>query len=557
MTVFMNHEIPAGNGIARAHGQNGAFVSDWTIHLNTLQAKWGSDLIQNVYTWDTATSQDLFNPTAQFSRFCSADLPAYTAFYNPATGRGFDGRIFMNGEEIGDRGSRLRSRRDRRRQGHLLSAAVPRAFLMGEHRCPSRRRRQDHRRSAWTTAPTGQVYVYVGNKRTQAIRSSRPVSGRGTLRSQGHQWRRQLRIRPVISENNGAINGTFVLTQIYRSSQDSLAAVLQTFSVAAGITEFARPEDGAWDTSTRGSSTSSSTGGHLGTTAVPITVVALYNLTSTASGIPTGGAIELIVETARALNPPAFRAIVAHVRQHHGGRDGSVSVQEDPGGNDYIAKTWRVNPATKVATEILHSDPARFVPPTPPPFNVDEESSGIIEVTDIVRSANWYEKAGATSSPTCRRTMRSQASCSKADSFTSSPHRSRNPLLSVRGRQRETFARRPRFRVPGSGFRVPGSRFQGSGGAGSVTVNSAPPAGPVGGAHLALRAVRQGVSRWPAPDRCRRGRVRAISPLDKSARTRGTDLPRGFLAPRLLLILRCGHRRESRGSGSWSLRVRR
>ena len=67
-------------------------------------------------------------------------------------------------------------------------------------------------------------------------------------------------------------------------------------------------------------------------------------------------------------------------------------MQEDPGNTPYLARTWLVNPATKTATEILLSDPARFASPTPSPFNQDEENSGIIEVTDIVRSANWYEK---------------------------------------------------------------------------------------------------------------------------------------------------------------------
>jgi hypothetical protein len=68
-----------------------------------------------------------------------------------------------------------------------------------------------------------------------------------------------------------------------------------------------------------------------------------------------------------------------------------VLVQEDPGNTPYIARTWLVDPAARSATEILQSDPARFAPPNLPPFNVDEESSGIIEVTDIVRSAHWFE----------------------------------------------------------------------------------------------------------------------------------------------------------------------
>ena len=72
--------------------------------------------------------------------------------------------------------------------------------------------------------------------------------------------------------------------------------------------------------------------------------------------------------------------------------DGSVLVQEDPGNVAYLAKTWLVNPTTGTTSGILQSDPDRFATPPLPPFNVDEESSGIIEVTDIVRSANWYEE---------------------------------------------------------------------------------------------------------------------------------------------------------------------
>jgi hypothetical protein len=78
--------------------------------------------------------------------------------------------------------------------------------------------------------------------------------------------------------------------------------------------------------------------------------------------------------------------------------DGQILIQEDPGNSSYIAKTWKVNPANPLAAvQILESDRARFLPPTAAPYNQDEESSGIIEVTDIVQYAN------VTSWPTCRR----------------------------------------------------------------------------------------------------------------------------------------------------------
>src|ERR671931_2533257 len=54
-------------------------------------------------TWNPLTSS--YNPPAKgvaFSRFCSADLPALSAFYDSASGLGYNGRIYMNGEEVSE-----------------------------------------------------------------------------------------------------------------------------------------------------------------------------------------------------------------------------------------------------------------------------------------------------------------------------------------------------------------------------------------------------------------------------------------------------------------------
>jgi nitrous oxide reductase accessory protein NosL len=71
--------------------------------------------------------------------------------------------------------------------------------------------------------------------------------------------------------------------------------------------------------------------------------------------------------------------------------DGNVIVQEDPGNSSYIAKTWKVDPATGAAVQIFESDRARFLPGAAGFLTQDEENSGVIEVTDMVRNANWYE----------------------------------------------------------------------------------------------------------------------------------------------------------------------
>src|SRR5262249_43434290 len=91
-TVLMNHELPATEGVTRAHGGTGAFVSEWVIDKTTLQVYNGQDLMQAVVLTGSTSPN--------FSRFCSADLPAFTAFFDPTSLLGTTDRIYMNGEEV-------------------------------------------------------------------------------------------------------------------------------------------------------------------------------------------------------------------------------------------------------------------------------------------------------------------------------------------------------------------------------------------------------------------------------------------------------------------------
>ncbi|HPH85865.1 MAG TPA: SprB repeat-containing protein, partial [Ferruginibacter sp.] len=105
-TLLMNHEIVNTLGATRAHGSKGSFVSKWIINKSTLAVQSGSDLMQQAFLWNTGTSSyNLAGAGAgAFSRFCSADLPAVSAFYNQSTSLGTQERIFMNGEESGVEG---------------------------------------------------------------------------------------------------------------------------------------------------------------------------------------------------------------------------------------------------------------------------------------------------------------------------------------------------------------------------------------------------------------------------------------------------------------------
>ena len=107
-TLLMNHELGSTLGVVRAHGSKGAFVSRWVIDKRSLNVISGSDLMREMFLWDTGTQRSFAAPTTfAFNRFCSGDLPAVTAFYNPATGRGTRARIYMHGEEGGATGYQL------------------------------------------------------------------------------------------------------------------------------------------------------------------------------------------------------------------------------------------------------------------------------------------------------------------------------------------------------------------------------------------------------------------------------------------------------------------
>jgi hypothetical protein len=238
--------------------------------------------------------------------------------------------------------------------------------------------------------------VYVGDKRAQGNPVERAGLVGGKLRgvkvvNGGSNYGGGA----VTIENAGAINGRFVLADV-SSAVPGTGAALQAATVAAGVTEFARPEDAAWDPTSRNVLYFVTTGATV-RTGTPFQSSHLYRLTFDNIDAPAaGGSIELIVDSrdGAALPrgtdlPPATIALFDNITVD--GR-GHVLVQEDPGGNAYVAKTWDIDPVAKKGVQIFESDRDRFDPAvTLTPITVDEESSGIIEVTDLVTSAWWYQ----------------------------------------------------------------------------------------------------------------------------------------------------------------------
>lgn len=385
MTVFLNHEVRPGLGMPRAHGQNGAFVSQWTVHLNSLQVKWGNDLVHRVYTWSNGQFADTTGITA-FNRFCSGDLPPLRGFYDPATRKGFDGLIYMNGEEAGNEG---------RAFGHVVTGdekgiayELPYLGKFSWENSVAHPNAGDKTVVVGLDDSTpGQVYVYVGDKQSSGNAVERAGLQNGRLygikvTNGGANYANGA----VAQENNGAVAGSFALHPFERAEAAGSGAALQSLSVTNGVTEFARPEDGHWDTRNPNVFYWVTTGASVGGKTQS---ARLYKLTFDSIASPTGGTIELVVDSASLTGTDGQAARSFDNIAVDG--DGRVIVQEDPGNSAYVAKLWRVDPVTKAVVQIFESDRERFLSGAPGFLTQDEENSGVIEVTDVVRNANWYE----------------------------------------------------------------------------------------------------------------------------------------------------------------------
>ncbi|MDZ4718509.1 MAG: DUF839 domain-containing protein [Roseiflexaceae bacterium] len=359
-TVLMNHELGSALGIARAHGGIGAFVSKWVVRKDTLTVVSGADLIQQVATWNTNTSS--FNaPTTGvvFNRFCSADLPPLSAFYNAATGNGYNGRIFMNGEEAGAEG---------RAFGHLLDGTtyeLPRLGKFSWENSLAHPAAGDKTIVAGTDDGTGgQVYIYVGTKTNSGSAIDKAGLNNGTLYG--------VKVTGVPAEISatGIASGTAFTLADLGNVANTTGAALETQSVTAGVTTFLRPEDGAWDPSNPNDF-------YFVTTNSFAAPSRLWRLRFTDATNPTlGGTISMLLDGTE--GPKMMDNMTIS-------KNGQILIQEDPGNQTYVAKIWRYSIAQDTIFEIAKHDPAVFDPAVASPLlTQDEESSGILDVSDIL-----------------------------------------------------------------------------------------------------------------------------------------------------------------------------
>jgi hypothetical protein len=392
-TLLANHELGSGQGIVRAHGAKGAFVSRWTFDPTTLAVVTGADHATaptNVFVYDPLLSTWVAGPIAWIN-FCSADLAPTTAFSFGALGT--TERLYLNGEEArppapryGYAWAHVATGPDAgtsRHLPHLGQCAFENAVASPFPQTTTLVMLLDD--SDANTDPTAtpdpsEVYVYVGAKSAVGNDVERAGLVGGTL----YGLRVKTPAGPVPEETNaygfGAATSTFVGSADFElvslgdaSTFDGYAQ--QAASITNGVTRFRRPEDGAWDVRPGFenrfyfATTASASNGRL------------FRLTFADLSQPTlGGTIDILLSGTEGHRNLDNLCADAH---------GRLLIQEDPGGSSRLAKTWLYDLLDGRFIELAAFDFASFDPSGATFLTTNEESSGIVPAFDLLGDG-WY-----------------------------------------------------------------------------------------------------------------------------------------------------------------------
>jgi hypothetical protein len=406
-TVLMNHELPAAAGIVRAHGARGAFVSKWTIRSSDLTVLHGQDLIQALHTWNPTTSTwDVSNSDAapaRINRLCSADLAPVSAFYNAATGNGYNGRIFADGEEGGTAG---------RPFGHVVATGDSFELTpwLGNMSFENVVAHPDTHSDATVTiglddgdASVGQqVYFYRGTK----TNTGNPVQKAGLANGKLYGIKVSGIPQSEYLKTDWQVGATFgvelvdvsAFAGVGGATDNGVVDTLDEDSQAKGVTNFQRPEDGAWDpnhpndfyfvtTSSFGPAPAEQRTGQTRLWRVRFADVADPG---------KGGQLTLLVDgpIGTADNPPATGTqsaaspgpqMVDNVTVNDRGQ---VIMQEDVGNQAYLGGVWLYDIGSGRLVKVAQHDPNRFAVGAPGFLTKDEESSGVIPAPFL--GAGWY-----------------------------------------------------------------------------------------------------------------------------------------------------------------------
>lgn len=305
-----------------------------------------------------------YNPLAsgvQFSRFCSSDLPENGAFSDD--GLGYAGRIFMNGEENGTEG---------RAFAHLMDGTSYELPALGKFSWENSVANPESGPQTVVVGLddglNGQVYVYVGSKTNSAFPIEAAGLTNGTLYG--------IKVPTLVDETNATVQKGAVPFELVAlpDAKNITGAQLDQISEASAITSFQRPEDGAWDPENPKDFYFLTTASFTGNSR-------LWKLHFNDKENPAaGGTIKMLLDGSEGQKMMDNMTV---------NKNGQILIQEDPGNQSYLARVWLYDIKKDSLKEILSFNPALFTTGLPGFLTQDEESSGIIDVSEIL-GEGWY-----------------------------------------------------------------------------------------------------------------------------------------------------------------------
>jgi hypothetical protein len=400
IVTYNNHELVPGEGLVRKHGQDGAFVSRMVINPVTGAVERGSDLIDVVRFWNYQSGGYGSQPVAPegatsghqaaFSRFCSGYLTGFRTLFNPVTGRGNLGRLYFANEESGSEGRAFSV------QPNGRTYQLPRLGLLSWENTLAARNQTD------TTVvmgndddASGQLRAYVGRKQDTGRRIDKAGLTNGRLF--------------VVDAVNEAVSTDSQFRATYGKGTPAPVVfgageeidwtkngTVQNAEAAAKGLSLNRIEDGTFDPNNKNNYYFATTEG--GSTAanpnepgVPRDGGGIWRLHFNDIEQPArGGTLTLLLDGSEApyLNKPDNMIL---------DDEGNLLIQEDPGGNDHVARIVAYDIATQARGVVARFDPALFgvtnpsgtTPDERAVLTTDEESSGII-ATDRLFGDDTY-----------------------------------------------------------------------------------------------------------------------------------------------------------------------
>lgn len=398
VTVLASHEINTAQGVVRRHGARGTFVSELILDKNTLQVISAQDLI-HTFVLDGVDRNVANNNAIALGRFCSSDLPAVSAFFNPATGLGTQERVFMCGEEFTPTSQAVAA--------VATGAEKGRAYILPAFNLATNGSGVNARGS-WenllanplpqdltvvvstndggTGIMNGTVNVYVGEKQA----TGNVVERAGLMNGQNY-------ILGVVGNPAEIVNTTTRQTNITSGTRFTL-------NLNAAGTTFSRPEDGAWDplnptdfyfVTTDRIDTATNTGTNQTVGASGPSNQAgrsrLWRLRFDDVTKPLlGGVIDLLIDGSK-------NGVKVNMLDNMCvGDEGMIYLTEDPGNSTYLGKTYAYDPITDQLVGLTKFDSARWgdlavnggTPGATLPHSNDKEISGIIDVTSMFPHAD-------------------------------------------------------------------------------------------------------------------------------------------------------------------------